>query len=93
MQNVKSNSMPHFVYQVTAAPPPVTKKLLNPPKRGLLELAVGESYTFGITVTSNKPFVVAIALTNEYFAGLGAISLRRGRAIRRRLARSQGRTG
>jgi hypothetical protein len=57
--------------QATAAPPPVSIKLLNPPKKGLLELAVGESYTFDIEITSDEPFLLAIAMTDQYYPGRG----------------------
>ncbi len=43
----------------------------NPPPGGVLELAVGESQTFDITVTSDEPFVLAIALTDQFFPGRG----------------------
>ena len=56
----------------SAAPPaPVTIDLLNPPKEGLLELAVGESYTFDIEITSNEPFILAIAMGDQYYPGRG----------------------
>ncbi len=43
----------------------------NPPPGGVLELAVGESHTFDITVTSDETFVLAIALTDQFFPGRG----------------------
>ncbi len=43
----------------------------NPPADGVLELAVGESETFDITVTSDEAFVLAIALTDQLFPGRG----------------------
>ena len=56
----------------TAAPKTPTIKLLNPPpKNKPLELAVGESVTFDILVKSDEPFVLAIALTNQYYPGRG----------------------
>jgi hypothetical protein len=56
----------------TAAPKTPTIKLLNPPpKNKPLELAVGESVTFEILVSSAEPFVLAIALTNQYYPGRG----------------------
>jgi hypothetical protein len=56
----------------TAAPKPPTIKLLTPPpKNKPLELAVGESVTFDILVKSDEPFVLAIALTNQYYPGRG----------------------
>jgi hypothetical protein len=54
-----------------AAPATTTIKLLNTPKKGLLELAVGESYTFDIEITSAEPFIQAIALGDEYYPGRG----------------------
>jgi hypothetical protein len=53
----------------TAVPAPVTIKLLNPPKKGLLELAVCESYTFDIEVTTNEPFIQTIVLGDKYYPG------------------------
>lgn len=53
----------------TAASP--TIELLNPPPGGLLELDVGESYTFDILVTSDEPFILAIALPDAYYPGRG----------------------
>lgn len=43
----------------------------NPPPGGVLELAVGESRTFDISVISDETFVVAIALTDQFFPGRG----------------------
>lgn len=54
-----------------AAQPSVSIEFLNPPKKGLLELGVGESHTFWVEVTSDEPFVLAMALTNEYYPGRG----------------------
>jgi hypothetical protein len=54
-----------------AKPAPVTIELLNPPKKGVLELAVGESYTFDIEVTSPDPFIQAIVLGDQYYPGRG----------------------
>jgi hypothetical protein len=50
-------------------PPEVTITLLNPPPDGLLQLPVGESYTFQVEVLSNEPFLWAIAMTDEYYPG------------------------
>jgi hypothetical protein len=55
----------------TAKPAPVTVKLLNPPKKGLLELSVGEPYTFDVAITSDEPFVLAVAMGDEYYPGRG----------------------
>lgn len=49
----------------------VTIELLNPPPDGLLELEVGEAYTFDIQITSDDPFILAIALTDAYYPGRG----------------------
>lgn len=51
------------------SPPGVTISLLNPPPGGLLELAVGESYTFQVEVASDELFLWAIAMTDEYYPG------------------------
>lgn len=51
------------------ADPSFTIELLNPPKKGLMELAVGETYTFDIEITSYEPFVLAIAMTDAYYPG------------------------
>ncbi len=52
-----------------AATPTIT--LENPPPGGVLELAVGETYVFDITVTSDDQFILAIALTDQFFPGRG----------------------
>ena len=58
-----------------AAPPSGTDiVLLNPPKKGLLELGVGESYTFYIEVRSVEPFTMAMAMLDEYYPGRGIFS-------------------
>jgi hypothetical protein len=49
----------------------VTITVANPPANDLLELEVGESYTFEIQVTSDERFVLAIALGDEYYPGRG----------------------
>jgi len=51
------------------SPPEVTITLLNPPPDGLLELAVGESYTFEVWVESEELFLWAIAMTDDYYSG------------------------
>jgi hypothetical protein len=53
------------------ANPTVTIDFLNPPPGKLLELGVGESYTFEIQVTSDEPFVIAMAMTDAYYPGRG----------------------
>jgi hypothetical protein len=55
----------------TAKPAPLNIELLNPPKKGVLELGVGESYTFDIEVTSEEPFLQAIVLGDQYYPGRG----------------------
>lgn len=47
----------------------VAIELLNPPPGGLLELAVGESYTFDIQITSDDAFVLAMATIDAYYPG------------------------
>jgi hypothetical protein len=53
------------------APPEVEIELLNPPDDGVLELAVGESHTFDIQVTSSDPFLLAMVLPDQYYPGRG----------------------
>jgi hypothetical protein len=53
------------------APPAATIELLNPPRSGQLELAVDESYTFDVEITSIERFVVATAMTDQYYPGRG----------------------
>ena len=56
----------------TGAAPAFTIKLLNPPHPNRpTELAVGESYTFDILVTSDEPFLMAVAMTDAYYPGRG----------------------
>ena len=43
----------------------------NPPPGGVLALAVGESHTFDVTVESDETFVLAIALTDQFYPGRG----------------------
>lgn len=45
--------------------------LLNPPPDGLLELEVGESYTFEVLVEGDRPFISAMALPDQYYPGRG----------------------
>lgn len=54
---------------VSAATPTIT--VTNPPAGDLLTLNVGQSYTFAIHVASDEPFVLAIALGDEYYPGRG----------------------
>jgi hypothetical protein len=50
-------------------PPAVDIWLVEPPPAGLLELPVGQSHTFEVHITSNEPFVLAMALTDQYYPG------------------------
>lgn len=52
-------------------PPAVTITLENPPPGDLLELDVGESYTFDIQVTSSEPFLLAMVMPDQYYPGRG----------------------
>jgi hypothetical protein len=56
-----------------AAADPVTTyvRLLNPPKKGVLELGVGESRTFQIEVASEDPYLFAAAKVDQYYPGRG----------------------
>ena len=56
--------------QATDAPG-VTITLVNPPPDGLLELDVGESYTFEVHITSDEPFILAAAMPDSYYPGRG----------------------
>jgi hypothetical protein len=42
---------------------------VNPPPNGVLELAVGESYTFEVQISSDEPFLIAQMALNQYFPG------------------------
>lgn len=53
------------------AEPSVTIELENPPPGGVLELAVDESYTFTVRITSDEPFILAAAMTDAYYPGRG----------------------
>ena len=55
------------------ASPDVTISLLNPVQGGLLEMEVGEAYTFNIEVTSDEPFIIAMAQTDSYYPGRGVV--------------------
>jgi len=37
----------------------------------VLELSVGESYTFDIAITSDETFLLAVAMGDEYYPGRG----------------------
>ena len=58
---------------LTCMASPATAKsritLLNPPKGGLLELEVGESYTFDIEIASGPSFTLAMAMPDAYYPG------------------------
>ena len=54
--------------QAQTSPNP-TVTLLNPPAGGELHLAVGESYTFQIQVTSDVEFINVIAAPDPYYPG------------------------
>ena len=54
-----------------AAAPKVSIKVKGIPGPGILDLAVGESRTFDIHIKSDEPFVLAIALTNQFYPGRG----------------------
>lgn len=60
---------------VSAAPPKptpdVTITVLNLAPGSIIDLAVGESRTFDILITSNQPFVSAVAKVDMYYAGKG----------------------
>ena len=61
-----------IVLASTASPatagPVVTFKLLD---RLPTQLAVGESYTIQVRVTSHEPFLIAMAMSDEYYPGRG----------------------
>jgi hypothetical protein len=60
----------------------VVIELLNPPPGGILELDVGESYTFDIQITSDDPFLLAKATLDVYYPGKGVRGGVNGRARR-----------
>jgi hypothetical protein len=55
----------------TADAQTVIIELLNPPPGGVLELEVGESYTFDVEVTSSEEFLLAMATTDACYPGRG----------------------
>lgn len=55
-------------------PPNVRIKLVKPPPGGLLELAVDESHTFEVHITSSEPFISAMTMTDSYYPGRGIFS-------------------
>lgn len=58
-----------------AAPPGVSIRLLNPPpKNKPMELSVGESYTFDLSIESDEPFILAMAMMDAYYPGRGVFS-------------------
>lgn len=56
-----------FVTPAAAQNPTVT--FVNPPPGGILELAVGESYTFEVQISSDQPFLIAQMSLNQFFPG------------------------
>jgi len=56
-----------FFSQVKAQSPTIV--LQDFPPGGLLELTVGESVTFDVIITSDEPFILAIAMTDAYYPG------------------------
>ena len=50
-----------------------TITLLNPPPNGLLELDVGEAYTFDILIESDTMFILAMAMPDIYYPGRAVI--------------------
>jgi len=52
------------------AAPTVSITLQNPLPNGTV-LAVGQTYTFNVLVTSSQPFVLAMALPNAFYPGRG----------------------
>jgi hypothetical protein len=69
-----------MVAPATAAEATITFE--NFPPGGVLELAVGESHTLDITVTSDEAFVVALALTDQFYPGRGVFFAGSDRATR-----------
>jgi hypothetical protein len=65
------------LFSEAIAAPVATIELLNPPPGQQLKLAVGESYTFDIEITSDEPFILAMAMPDAYYPGR-AVSWRRG---------------
>ena len=58
-------------FSPAAAAPRTSIKLLNPPKKGILELEVGESHTFYIEMRSEEPFLWGMAMVDAYYPGRG----------------------
>jgi hypothetical protein len=48
-----------------------TIAVTNPPPNDIVVVNVGQAYTFDIAITSDEPFVLAIALGDEYYPGRG----------------------
>jgi len=57
--------------QATAAPTVRIRVRGLPPPTKPLVLAVAESYTFEVHITSDEPFDVAMAMTDQYYPGRG----------------------
>lgn len=54
--------------------PDVRFRLVQPPPGGTLELAVGESHTFEVHITSSEPFNLAMVMTDQYYPGRSVFS-------------------
>ena len=48
-------------------------ELLNPPPDDLLELEVGETYTFDIEIKHGTEFILAMAMPDVYYPGRAII--------------------
>ncbi len=59
------------LFSEAVAEPVVTFELISLPPNQLLELAVGETETFEIRITSNEPFILAMAMPDAYYPGRG----------------------
>lgn len=59
---------------VQAQDPPDVRFRIRPHPGNLLELEVGESQTFEIQITSDEPFLWAMAMTDSYYPGRGIFS-------------------
>ncbi len=57
------------VVSPAAAQTAPTITLLNPPPGGVLELNVGESYTFQVQFDSSEPFTLAQVGLDQYYPG------------------------
>ncbi len=71
------------VFAAPAAAQSPTVTFVNPPPGGILELAVGRSYTFEVQISSDEPFLIAQMALNQFFPGRsvhadGFVTARRG---------------